>query len=104
WGVSTDINLHALGTLALLHAIVEQHPTSRTATSRTWGPWTPGGLDPLTYRAVVERAGAGAYTYSIDARPRASTADQDFLPLLDGKITRGALARTGKGDLTLHFD
>lgn len=104
WAVSADINTRALVLLGLLHLIVEQYPTSRTADSRTWGPWTPGGLDPLTYRAVVKKTGARDYTYAIDARPRASTADADFLPLLDGNVTKAALGDKGKGKMTLHFD
>ena len=104
WTVSTAVNTSALALLALLHGIVEQHPTSQTANSRTWGPHPPGGLDPLTYRAVVTREAPGQYAFSIDARLRTSNDEADFQPLLDGGITLGSSPQTGKGHMTLHFD
>ena len=101
---STGVNTAALSLLGLLHQIVEQPATSQTQSSRTWGPHTPGGLDPLTYRAVVTKLGGTDYSFRIEARPRASMADQDFLPVLDGKMTLGVEDRTGKGNMTIHFD
>lgn len=104
YGVSTVVNASALALLGLLHAVVEQRPTSQTQNSRTWGPHTPGGLDPLTYRAVVTRVAPLEYTFAIEARARGSQSDADFLPLLDGEITLGGSPGTGKGNMSLHFD
>lgn len=104
WTVSTAVNTSAAALLALLHGIVEQHPTSQTQNSRTWGPHTPGGLDPLTYRAVVTREAPLSYSFTIDARLRNSNDEADFKPLLDGQIALGNSPKTGKGRMTLHFD
>ena len=104
WGISAQINFSAAELLGLLHLIVTLPPTTRTANGRTWGPYTPGGLDPLTYRTEVTRTAPGAYTYSIDARLKSQTKETDFVPLLDGVFTRGTAAGTGKGSMTLHFD
>ncbi|MSP61869.1 MAG: hypothetical protein EXR72_16355 [Myxococcales bacterium] len=104
YGVSTGVNAAALGMIGLVHTIVHQPSTRATATSRTWGPWTPGGLDPLTYRVVVTKLAAGQFSFSIEGRARASKSDGDYLPFLDGMANRGLTAGTGKGTMTLHFD
>src|SRR5262249_48370778 len=67
-GVSPVVSGSALALPGLLQTVVERRPTSQTANSRTWGPWTPGGLDPLTYRAVVEKTGPLDFDFAIEAR------------------------------------
>ncbi len=103
WGVSVVINTDTVALLAMLHLIVAQTPTTQTTTSATWGPYTPGGLDPLTYRVQVSKDMPQHYLYSIDARPRASVSDADFLPMIGGEITR-IQAGVGKGSMVLHYD
>jgi hypothetical protein len=103
WGVSVVINTDTVALLAMLHLIVAQTPTTQTTTSATWGPYTPGGLDPLTYRVQVSKDMPQHYIYSIDARPRASVSDADFLPMIDGEILR-IKAGVGKGSMVLHYD
>jgi hypothetical protein len=103
YAISTDVNLHALALLGVLHLVTSLPATTRTADSRTWGPYTPGGLDPLTYEISVTRTAAHHYSYGVLARPRASTSDSDFVPLLDGTIVRDDALR-GTGNMTLQFD
>lgn len=102
--VSAAVNASALAILGVLHLIVEQPPTSVDPHSRTWGPFTPGGLDPLTYRATVTRLDPSDFTYAIVARPRASQSEADYLPLLDGTLTRTLIEGRGRGTAVLHFD
>lgn len=101
YGVSTEVNLGTLELLGLVHLIVSQPSTSQTANSRTWGPYTPGGLDPLAYRVLVTKLAPGQFTFSIDAAPKGTT---NFIPLLDGTMNKGVNSGTGKGTMTLHFD
>ena len=101
---STVVNGSAIALLGIIKAVTAQPSTSSTATTRTWGPGAPGGLDPLAYRLVVTKVATGQFTFSLDARPKASTADADFLPILDGGITKGTAVDTGNGTMTLHFD
>jgi hypothetical protein len=104
FAVSSGINLGTAGLLGIV-ALITVHPsTSQTANSRTWGPSTPGGLDPLTYRLVVTKLATKHFSFSLEARPRASTSDADFLAMFDGEVTEGAVSGTGKGTMSLHFD
>jgi hypothetical protein len=102
--VSVGVNTGTIALIDMVKAIVEQKPTSATATSRTWGPYTPGGLDPLTYRMLVTKVAPGQFTFSLDARLKSSTSDADYQAFLDGMMTKGSAPDTGQGTMTLHFD
>jgi hypothetical protein len=104
WGVSASVNTGTVLILGALHLIALQAPTSRTATSRTWGPYAPGGLDPMSYRMVVTKLADGHFGYSLDASSRLAADPSQFLPLVDGEVTRGVKPGTGKGTMVLHFD
>lgn len=103
WAISADLNTRAAILLGLMRLSTLGLPSERTLNSRTWGPYTPGGLDPLTYRVVVTKIGAGHFSYSFEAHV-AAQASQAFSPLVTGDITRGTVAGQAKGEVTLHFD
>lgn len=104
YGISSFVNSSAVELLGLIRIITLLPSTSRTATSRTWGPHTPGGLDPLTYRVVITRLEPELYSFAIQARAKDSQREADFVPLLDGEITPGQGAGRGKGTMHLRFD
>jgi hypothetical protein len=103
-GITGVVNGSAIILLGVLDGITEHPATSATSNSRTWGPYAPGGLDPLSYRLLVTKASADMFTFALDARPRTSASDADWLALLDGQIVPGKLDDTGKGTMTLHLD
>lgn len=104
YGISSFVNASAVELLGLVRVITLFPSTSRTTNSRTWGPHTPGGLDPLTYRVVVTKLEPQLFTFAIEARPKASQASTDFVPLLDGEVTPGSIAGRSKGVMRLRFD
>ncbi|MFO0572914.1 MAG: hypothetical protein U1A78_02865 [Polyangia bacterium] len=104
YGISSFVNTSAVELLGLVRVITLFPSTSRTATSRTWGPHTPGGLDPLTYRVVIKKLEPELYSFAIEARAKDSRLDADFVPLLDGEITPGPGTGRGKGTMNLRFD
>ncbi len=103
WGVSATVNTATVGLVDLLRLVTLFPSTTATINSRTWGPHTPGGLDPLTYRLVVVKLADGHFSYSLDARLRASTSATDFVSFIDGDVTRARIGQ-GHGTMTLHFD
>jgi hypothetical protein len=69
--------------LGLVWLIVHQPPTKIEAKKVTWGP---GGdpLDPITWRFVAKEIADREYAYALEGRPKASTSDADFKPILTG--------------------
>jgi len=103
--ISRFLNAHVVGLLKTIRDITRNEPTSEEGNTRIWGPHTPGGLEPLTYRLVVEKLGENVFALDLQGRPRRSTDDADFKSLIDGQITgSGQQDGRAKGDLVLHFD
>jgi hypothetical protein len=103
--ISRFLNGHVVGLLGHLRAITSQPATSTQGDVSTWGPYTPGGLEPLTYRLTATKVSDHVYNLSLEGRPRRSTSDADYRALLDGQVTgSGADDGRGMGDLELHFD
>ncbi len=103
--ISRFLNAHVVGLLAHLRAITNNRPTSTEGDVSTWGPHTPGGLEPLTYRLTATKVAEHKYTLNLEARPKASNAEEDFVTLLDGEVEgSGQEDGRGKGVLSLHFD
>jgi hypothetical protein len=104
WGVTATVNAGTLLTVGALRLITLQAPTSRTDDSRTWGPWTAGGLDPITYKLVVRKLATAHFGFSLEASSRLADDPTQFLPLIDGEVTRGSKMGTGHGTMVVHFD
>lgn len=105
WAISADLNTRAAVLLGLMRLSTLGVPSERTLNSRTWGPYEPGGLDPLSYRVVVTKTAERQFSYSFEARKRVETSAA-YLPLVTGAIDRGAKNGDGKaeGEVSLHFD
>jgi hypothetical protein len=97
--VRDGINQVTVRVLGAVWFVVHTEPTEIGAQRATWGPWTDD-LSPATYRFVVVREDDGAYHYSLQGRPRAST-DGAFENVLDGIGYGKADARHGQGWFTI---
>ncbi len=99
-GVTTVVNGGVGATLLVLEAIVDEQPTTLTATHATWGPYT-GALDPNTWKFDVEKTGTIDYSYVLSAKPR-SAADTAYAAIIAGKAH--VISRTvGSGDFEFDF-
>lgn len=108
WAKPTSDDLNAMVDLltGLVDVVRRVPPTSREADARTWGPFDddhhPG--KEIQVRLVrsfpPELAGAPAYGYAFQARPRGTSA---WTTVLEGSFA-GASATRGRGGLALHFD
>jgi hypothetical protein len=104
YDVSSGINGSTAALLGMLRLVTLNPATSRTSDSRTWGPYTPGGLDPMSYQLIVNKLGTQHYGFSLQASSRLATDPSAFLPLIDGEITPGSHADTAHGTMQMHFD
>jgi hypothetical protein len=89
--------------LGLVSLIVHQPASKVDAKSATWGP---GGdpLDPITWRFVATEVGDREYDYVLAGRPRASTSDADFKPILTGHGWGDTHPKHGEGWFLLDND
>jgi len=86
--------------LGFVDLVKGYEPTTRNQDRRVWGPFADSKHPGNEIRVVMTRAwenGRPVYTYTFEARPGG-----EFQPVIEGHFTGGS-ARTGKGDLTIHF-
>jgi hypothetical protein len=94
------------GTGAILGAvwlIVNEPATNISGNTATWGPGS-GALDPSTWRFRVTEIGDGEYNYELDGRPKSSTSDSDFKPVLSGHGYGKTRPEHRSGNFTLYND
>jgi hypothetical protein len=70
--------------LGLVWIIVHSPPTHVTAKQAVWGPGNGNALDPVVWRMTVTEVGDDEYDYVLAGRPKASTSEADFRPILTG--------------------
>ncbi|MBI5497591.1 MAG: hypothetical protein HY904_21450 [Deltaproteobacteria bacterium] len=103
--ISRFLNGHVVGLLAHIRWVTSQPPTTHQGDTYVWGPHTPGGLEPLTYRLTAEKLGEHTYSLVLHARPRSAQDESAFKAILEGTVQgSGQGDGRGKGDLVLHFD
>ena len=102
---SRFLNGHVVGLLERMREVTQHPPTTTDGPRSTWGPYTPGGLEPLTYRLVAEKVADNTYNLDLQGRPRRATGEEDYKSLIDGQVVgSGQGDGRAKGSLTLHFD
>ena len=70
--------------LGLVWIIVHSPPTHVDSKHAVWGPGNGNALDPVVWRMTVTEVGSDEYEYVLAGRPKASTAEADFKPILTG--------------------
>ncbi len=98
------LNTSALQLLSVARVMVQLPATTRMGPSRTWGPYEPGGSDPLTYRLVVTQLGDAVFAYTLSARGTGPKSESEFLTVLEGSVSKGEEASAAKGRMTVYFD
>lgn len=98
------LNTNALQLLSIARVMVQLPATTRMGQSRTWGPYEPGGTDPLTYRLVVTQLGDAVFAYTLSARTKGPSSESEFLTVLEGSVSKGEEASAAKGRMTVYFD
>jgi hypothetical protein len=92
--------------LTTVDTITDYEPTYSSADDEYfWGPWNDGGLDPNeTGLWVKYDATADQYAWAIVQRPKESTDDEAWVPIVGGEATPGDTEDTGSGSFAIDFD
>jgi len=100
-GVTVLVNTGVVATLTLVEKIVAYPPTSVTADTATWGPYTDA-LSPNTGKLTVERLGPEQFSYTFEGRGK-NEPDSAFRVLLSGThIATGD--KLGSGTFLIDWD
>jgi hypothetical protein len=97
------VNTVTAGVLVGVWTIIGSEPSALTQDSATWGPYTDE-LDPATYRFRVSRVATDEYDYVLEGRPKASTSDADYLPVLTGHGYGEPSSMHGQGTFSINLD
>lgn len=97
------VNAITAGVLGSVWVVVSTVPTSVAADEAIWGPYTDA-LDPAAYRFRVTRGAPDEYDYVLEGRPKASTDDREYLPVLSGHGYGKPHAKHGQGKFTVDLD
>jgi hypothetical protein len=106
WARPTGSNINAGvdAILGLVDAVRSVPPSQRWRDGRSWGPFDDRQHPGVRIRVVMTRTWSGAtptYAYAFEAmRPAAPGAA--WTKVIEGSFTGGS-ARTGTGELTIHF-
>ncbi len=103
YNVSRTINGGLLGVFDLIEHIVAYPATVSEENRRVWGPSEPRGLERNSFRFTAERVEEGHFLYSLDARPKDATSDDDWQVVFDGEAF-AVEGTKGHGTLNLYFD
>ena len=108
WAANTIFNGGAILVLGLVKTVVGFPPTTLTADTAVWGPWT-GDHDPITWKVTVTRKGDHLYAYTFEGRDR-NAPSAPFVTVLSGEHTPALDASGrpvegfGSGNFTLDND
>ncbi len=90
------------GLLDLILGVVDQvrqaAPTSRTAESRTWGPFADGNNPGRQVQVTIVRIDESNFEWSIDSRANAGA----FIRVLTGNFKASDTTRRGQGSIVMH--
>ena len=101
--MTQEVNNAVYGLLLMIEDVAQQEPTTKEADRWIWGPYTPGGLDPASYKVTISRTGDKDYAWSLEEKAR-DAADDAFAQVMGGTHTKGTRARRGAGTIALDFD
>jgi len=101
--ITWEVNNGVYHLLLMIEDIARQTPTTKETDRWIWGPYTPGGLDPASYKVTIEKKSDTDYAWSFDAKPK-DAGDDAFKPWMSGTHTKGQRPRRGAGTIALDFD
>jgi hypothetical protein len=100
-GIAT-VNMLLDDVLGLIDLIRSYEPTSRTADSRTWGPFPESDKPGWQWRLVIERQVNGTtFNYQLDVAPQVTPAP--WVEFLTGTFDAAGGAKQGSGAVTANF-
>jgi hypothetical protein len=101
-GVTATFNGGTAWVLTLIHAIVQNPPTTVAGNVYTWGPGS-NALDPADYKLVVTANAGGTFSYQLSGKSKTQPGAR-FEVLIDGMADPTPGEGKGSGDFTVDFD
>jgi hypothetical protein len=101
--VRGGVNLVTAAVLGSVWTLVHLEPTAVADGEATWGPYTDA-LEPVTYRFRVTRIARAEYDYVLEGRPKTSSSDADYRPVLSGHGYGKLHEQHGQGDFLIDLD
>ena len=101
--VTGGVNVVTGGVLGSVWAIVHTQPTTIENGEAVWGPHTEA-LKPVTYRFRVTRVADASYDYVLEGRPKSSSSDGDYRPVLTGHGYGKRHEQHGAGEFSIDLD
>ncbi|MCC6332932.1 MAG: hypothetical protein IT380_02970 [Myxococcales bacterium] len=95
---STDFNLLLESMLAILDTLRRYPPTTRSDTTRVWGPFPDTKNEGFEFQVAIQQTGPKSFGWALQARPRAG----QFFDVVTGVFEADASARQGQGSMTVH--
>jgi hypothetical protein len=83
YGATAVVNVGVVSVLALVDLIVQQPSTSHTGNTFVWGPSTPTGLEPNSWKLTVTANDDDTYTYKLEGKKK-DAPDSSFVTVLSG--------------------
>jgi hypothetical protein len=99
----TNVNTMLDDVLGIIDAVRAYEPTSRTANSRTWGPFPDMNHPGWQWQLVVTQQDAVTYTYDLDTE-NTTLATPAWVPFLTGSFDFAGGAKQGSGSVMANFD
>ncbi|MEW5740503.1 MAG: hypothetical protein AB1938_16365 [Myxococcota bacterium] len=97
---STDFNAMLETMLAILDTVRLYPPTTRSDTSRVWGPFPDSKNQGFEFQVAISQLDARRFGWALQARPR----NGDFFDVVTGVFEASASARQGTGAMVVHVD
>jgi hypothetical protein len=101
--VRAGVNVVTAAVLGSAWVIVHTEPSLVEDGEAIWGPYTDA-LDPVTYRFRVTRVAEAEYDYVLEGRPKTSSSDADYVPVLRGHGYGKRHDQHGEGEFTIDLD
>jgi hypothetical protein len=102
WAVTLKAGRDFNALLDLVLGVVDQvrvaEPTTRTRTSRTWGPFNDSNNPGREVQVVIEKTDDTNFTWRIESR----AVGKEFIQILDGNFVATDTARKGRGSFVVH--
>ena len=95
------VNGGTVAVLGLLAAITDHQPTTSTANTATWGPYTDS-LSPNTWKLTVTHGQGQNYSYVLEGKAK-DAPDSAFVAVLSGTHV-AASRKVGHGEFLLDWD
>jgi hypothetical protein len=101
--VRDGVNQASGAVLGLVWLIVRTQPSSVEGDEAIWGPYSDA-LEPATWRFRIQEVADDEYDYFFEGRPKTSSSDGDFRPVLSGKGWAKGHPQHGDGFFEMDLD